>query len=62
MIPSGKGMFIWILDRLGSPQNVADLAEAAGFDWVAIKVQSGRLVSDGRKVSEFDAQKPELYF
>jgi len=29
MIPSGKGMFIWILDRLGSPQNVAD--------WKAIK-------------------------
>jgi hypothetical protein len=52
--PHGKGMFLWICDRIGNAQEIASKAKAAGLDWVAIKVQNGRLLTDG--------QKDEFYF
>lgn len=39
MIPTGKSMMIWQIDRCagGDPVRLADMAQAAGFSWVAIK-------------------------
>lgn len=43
MIPTGKGIFIWQISKCGEadPQRIADLATAAGFDWVCLKAADG---------------------
>jgi len=49
VMPYGKGMYIYILERLGSPEQVVDKLQEAGYQWAAIKLQSGRLISEGIK-------------
>src|SRR3990167_4762884 len=41
--PEGKGMFVWMLSACagGDPLALAAKAKAAGFSWVALKVQDG---------------------
>jgi hypothetical protein len=60
-IPKGKGIFIWYLFRAGTPGEAAAKAVKAGIRWVAIKMQNGMLVADGRSQSTFNAQDPEAY-
>ena len=53
-MPMGKGMYIYILERLGDPEEVVSLLKAAGYKWAAIKLQSGRIFSEGiKKESEY---------
>ena len=59
--PTGKGMYLWILDRLGSPATLVKSLKSAGIQWVAIKLQSGRLISDGRASEEFEHENPDIY-
>jgi len=46
-LPKGKGVFLYKADRIGSPDEIVQKAVAAGFDWVAIKLQNGRMMTDG---------------
>jgi hypothetical protein len=57
-LPEGKGMFLYVIDRIGTAVEVAEKAKAAGFDWVAIKVQNGRLLTDGGKDERYFLQLP----
>lgn len=61
MIPKGKGMFLWVLDRLGTPETLTASLVAAGYDWVCVKGQNGTLLADGRTVADFEKQKPDEY-
>lgn len=45
-LPLGKGMFVWLVDRLlpksgGSVESLADVARAINLDWVAVKIADG---------------------
>jgi hypothetical protein len=60
MIPSGSGMYIWILNRLGTPEQLVASAKEARFNFVNIKVQNGTWVTDGSKQeAEFLAMAPD---
>ena len=41
--PTGKGLLVWIISRCagGDPARLAEMARAAGLDWVAFKVHDG---------------------
>jgi len=54
-------MFLWVLDRLGTPNELASQLKSAGYDWVCMKAQNGTLSADGRALSVFEAQKPDEY-
>ena len=41
MIPTGKGMFIWQVPRIGTPEQIAEQAKAAGFKHICIKIANG---------------------
>lgn len=47
--PTGKGYFIWQLERCaaGDPERLAGMAAAAGLAWVAIKVHNGIATRNG---------------
>lgn len=60
-LPYGKGMYIWRLARLGSPEYVAKTAKEIGLDWVCLKFQDGINVTDGSVVSDFENIKPDRY-
>ncbi len=55
MIPSGKGIFIWKLKNCasGNMQLLANMAQAAGFSWVAIKAVD--------RIDNFNQANPSYY-
>jgi hypothetical protein len=55
MIPTGKGYFIWIITRCGSPTDIALLAKASGISHVFIKIADG--IADFGIVSGHDLAK-----
>lgn len=61
MMPSGKGMYIWLLNRIGTPQSVATELNDAGYRWVAIKLQNGLIISDGSKREADFLKIPQPY-
>ena len=60
-IPQGKGIYIWMLDRIGTPEEAAAKAKAAGIDWVCIKFQDGAYVTDGYAGEKDFKQKTPVY-
>lgn len=48
-IPTGKGMFIWLLSRLdnGNMTALADRLQAEGYSWVAVKMVNGSWLFGG---------------
>lgn len=40
-IPTGKGMFVWRIERIGTPASIAAQAKAAGFSHVLVKIADG---------------------
>ena len=60
-MPKGKGMYIWRLARLGSPEFVAQKAQEVGLDWVCLKFQDGMYVTDGSNQTSWESIQPDRY-
>ena len=56
MIPTGKGMFIWRIERIGTPASIAAQAKAAGFSHVLVKIADFVDYADYPLVTELVSQ------
>lgn len=52
ILPTGKGMFIWRIERIGSPAEIARQAKEAGFSHVLVKIADGTDYSEYPLVAE----------
>jgi hypothetical protein len=60
-IPTGKGMFIWLLyrlcDKFGGAEGLVEQLVAEGYKWATVKIQQSTKPFRGAKVGDFRQQE-----